>query len=389
MNDPFAHMRPYRADEVPDAIRFLLGALDWASQLTPFIGEESAAQLIQELHEVNSVEAFQDRLSKTFIDLILERTADDVTFSFSDEFEGHGALFISNHRDIVLDPSLINRALLSRSMPTTQIGIGSNLLETPWVEKLVRLNKSFIVQRGGTPREQLMRSAEVAAYVRHVVLGEDASVWLAHREGRAKDGNDRTSSALIRMLLNGEDGLEWNQLKVQPVSLSYEWDPCDGMKVRELLMREKNGGAYEKSAGEDERSMKQGLFGWKGGIHVEFCSPIKWEDAPEGVRPAVHIAERIDDQLHRSMKDWPAQHWAAAEWLRLKGGEPTQNWPEDWIPDVVSSEVAEKCEKRLRAIHQMLSDINANEEEVRLKWCEITMNPLINRVMAKSTAVHD
>jgi hypothetical protein len=89
------------------------------------------------------------------------------------------------------------------------------------------------------------------------------------------------------------------------------------------------------------------------------------------------------------MKDWPSQHWAAAEWLRLNGGEPTEKWPVDWIPDVVSSEVAEKCDKRLRAIHQMLSDINATEEEVRLKWCEITMNPLINRVMAKSTAVHE
>jgi len=389
MNDSFAHMRPYRADEVPDAIQSLLGALDWTSQLAPFIGEEPAAQLIDRLHEVNSVEAFQDRLSKTFIDLLLERTAADVTFSFSDEFEGHGALFISNHRDIVLDPSLINRALLSRGEPTTQIGIGSNLLETPWVEKLVRLNKSFIVKRGGTPREQLMRSAEVAAYVHHVVLGENASVWLAHREGRAKDGNDRTSSALIRMLLNGDDGHEWNQLKVQPVSLSYEWDPCDGMKVRELLIREKNGGAYEKSAGEDERSMKQGLFGWKGGIHVEFCSPVTWVDPPDGVRPAVHIAERIDDQLHCSMKDWPSQHWAAAEWLRLMGGEPTEKWPVDWIPDVVSSEVAEKCEKRMHAIHQMLSDIEATEEEVRLKWCEITMNPLINRVMATSTAVHE
>lgn len=161
MNDSFAHMRPFRAGEVPDAIQFLLNALDWESQLSPFLGAQPASELVKRLKEVDSVESFQEQLSKAFIDMVLERTAGEVTFDFSPEFEGHGALFISNHRDIVLDPALINRALLSRNEPTTQIGIGSNLLETPWVEKLVRLNKSFIVRRGGTPREQLLRSEEI------------------------------------------------------------------------------------------------------------------------------------------------------------------------------------------------------------------------------------
>jgi len=385
MEDSFAHMRPYLDHEVPEAIACLVGALDWESQLSPFIGDERAADLITGIRDLRSVDAFQENLSRVFIDLLLERTAEDVSVDFASAFEGHGALFISNHRDIVLDPSLINMALLSRGESTTQIGIGSNLLQTEWVEKLVRLNKSFIVRRGGSPREQLMTSAEVAAYVRHVITEQDASVWLAQREGRAKDGDDRTSPALIRMLLNGEDGESWNRLKVQPVSLSYEWDPCDGMKVRELLIREANDGQYDKASGEDERSMKQGLFGWKGRIHVAFCNPIAWEEPPEGVRPAVHLAARVDRVLHESMRPWPCQHWAAAEWMRLTG-ERGANWPADWSPEVVDAEVSDACEKRIRTIAGSLTDLQVSDEAVRLKWCEITMNPLVNAVLAEKAS---
>lgn len=385
MGDSFAHMRPFLDSEVPEAIHFLLGALDWESQLGPFIGKERAAELMSGLPGLTSVDAFQDKLSRVFIDLLLERTAEEVTMEFPDQFEGCGALFISNHRDIVLDPSLVNMALLSRGESTSQIGIGSNLLQTEWVEKLVRLNKSFIVRRGGTPREQLKRSAEVADYVRHVINEMEASVWLAQREGRAKDGNDKTSPALIRMLLNGEEGDAWNRLMVQPVSLSYEWDPCDGMKVRELLIRERNSGEYDKATGEDERSMKQGLFGWKGRIHVAFCNPVKWEEAPEGTRPTVHLAERVDHALHSAMKTWPSQHWAAQEWCRLNGGKG-ENWPGLWSPQAVSDEVTKQCEKRIAVIHSSLTDIDVTVEEVRLKWCEITMNPLINSVIAQNEA---
>ena len=385
MDDSFAHMRPYLDNEVPGAIQCLLEALDWESQLGPFIGKEQAAGLMRGLPHLQSVDAFQEQLSRVFIDMLLDRTAEDVTVSFPENFEGHGALFISNHRDIVLDPSLINMALLSKGEPTTQIGIGSNLLQTEWVEKLVRLNKSFIVQRGGSPREQLMRSAEVAKYVRHVINDQDASVWLAQREGRAKDGDDRTSPALIRMLLNGDEGEAWNRLKVQPVSLSYEWDPCDGMKVRELLIRDKNNGEYEKAIGEDERSMKQGLFGWKGRIHVSFCSPLEWEAAPEGVRPAVHLASRVDQALHRTMKTWPSQHWAAREWMQLTR-ERKEHWPVAWEPEAVDAKVAAECEKRIAIITDSLTDVEVSGREVRLKWCEITMNPLVNSVVSADEA---
>ena len=189
---------------------------------------------MQGIEGLSSVEAFQENFSRVFVDMLLQQQW--MSVSYTSGFEGHGALFISNHRDIVLDPSLINMALLSRGSRLPKSALAATCCKRSG-KKLVRLNKSFIVRRGGTPREQLMASAEVADYVRHVITEQNGFVWTAQREGRAKNGDDRTSPALIRMLLNGEDGERWNRLKVQPISLSYEWDPCDGMKVRELLIR--------------------------------------------------------------------------------------------------------------------------------------------------------
>tara|TARA_B100000768_G_scaffold144098_1_gene136499 strand:+ start:2974 stop:4137 length:1164 start_codon:yes stop_codon:yes gene_type:complete len=386
MEDKFAHMRPFAKEEVPAAVRTFLNALDWKAQLSPFLGEADSAELIDGISSIESVEEFQSRVSKPFVQKVLDITADEVTFSFPESFDSHGALLISNHRDIVLDPSLINMGLLSLDHPTTQIGIGSNLLETSWVEALVRLNKSFIVSRGGTPREQLMSSAEVASYARHVILNQRSSLWLAHREGRAKDGNDRTSPALIRMLVNQKDGDDWNAMRVHPVSLSYEWDPCDGMKVRELLLQELNDGSYEKKAGEDERSMKQGLFGFKGSVHVAFCEPLNWKAPPEGMRPAVHMANLMDQSIHAAMKEWPAQHWAASQLLEATNALPVQ-WPTDWRPDEVSNEISERCEKRLKSIVGSMRDLPFSTEQIRMKWCQITATPLLNHACAVEEAV--
>ena len=372
-------MRPYLEEEVPSAIRTLLTSMDWSVQLTPFLGEDAVANILRGISKIKSVQEFQANVSKPFIQMVLDRTADEVTFSYPDNFDSHGALFISNHRDIVLDSSLINIGLLALGHPTSQIGIGSNLLETPWVEALVRLNKSFIISRGGTPREQLMSSAEVANYVRHVILNEQSSLWLAHREGRAKDGNDRTSSALIRMLDNRKNGEDWNAMRVHPVTLSYEWDPCDGMKVRELLLRELNNGDYEKQPGEDERSMKQGLFGSKGSVHIAFSEPLVWEDPPEGVRPAVNMAQLMDRRIHSGMKEWPSQHWAARQLIEAEE-EVRLNWPAGWLPDEVTDDVSQRCSARLEIIVEMIGNLPFSKEDVILKWCEITAAPLLNRV---------
>lgn len=365
--DAFAHMRPYRDHEVPAAIDLLKAAVDWQMVLQPFMGKGEAVALLDRMSGIATVTAFQDLISKPVIEALLTSSTDVVTYSLPDDFNPDGALFISNHRDIVLDPSLINLALVEFGSSTTEIGIGSNLLGLPWVEALVRLNRSFIVKRGGTPREQLANSAEVAAYVREVVMQERRSVWLAQREGRAKDGDDRTSPALIRMLLDGGGAEHWEGLRVHPVALSYEWDPCDGMKVRELLMREANGGQYEKSPGEDERSMKMGLFGWKGRVHVGVGTPEPWVEA-EG-RPHQVLAEATDRIIFTNMKLWPNQLWAAEQ---IAPGS-TEGL------DMRGESAAETCEARLEEVIAFVQQGQPfSAEAIRMKWCEINAQPVFN-----------
>lgn len=371
--DAFAHMRPFRDEEVPAAVALLRESVDWFEVLEPFMGKVAARALLHQLDGVKTVAAFQESISKPVVQAILESSASEVTYSFPRDFNPEGALFISNHRDIVLDPSLINLALVEAGASTTEIGIGSNLLGLPWVKALVRLNRSFIVSRGGTAREQLANSAEVAAYVRDVVLNNRRSVWLAQREGRAKNGDDRTSPALIRMLLDGGGQRNWEDLRVHPVALSYEWDPCDGMKVRELLMREANGGQYNKSPGEDERSMKMGLFGWKGRVHVGVCAPSAW---PKGEgRPHQLLAESTDADIMSAMRLWPNQLWAAEHLHPGIAGGLFE----------ASDEVSAACEKRVQEVIQFVQRDQAfSANEVRRKWCEITAQPVINRLQVST-----
>ena len=371
--DAFAHMRPFRDDEVPAAIALLKQSVDWQEVLSPFMGDELAAALLDQMDRIQTVDSFQEEISKPVVEAILGNSAAAVSYSLPEDFDPVGALFISNHRDIVLDPSLINLALVQVGAGTTEIGIGSNLLGLPWVKALVRLNRSFIVTRGGTAREQLANSAEVAAYVRHVVLKHRRSVWLAQREGRAKDGDDRTSPALIRMLLDGGGKSSWEDLRVHPVALSYEWDPCDGMKVRELLMRESNSGHYMKSPGEDERSMKMGLFGWKGRVHVGVCRPSRWLD--EGGRPHQVLAEAIDLHIMTAMKLWPNQLWAAEQ---VKPGVTQGLWES-------SNRVCAECEDRIaQVIRYVQLDQSFSAAAIRTKWCEITSQPVFNLLEAKA-----
>jgi hypothetical protein len=371
-HDSLAHMRPLQDAEVPAAAAFLKAEVDWHAELDSMLGPEAVDELIAALDSVTSIAEFQERISQPLVQVLLLHTAGEVQFHYPDSFDARGALFISNHRDIVLDPSLVNLALVQRGFPTTEIGIGSNLLRLPWVERLVRLNRSFIVKRGGTPREQLQRSAEVAAYVREAVLERASSIWLAQREGRAKDGDDRTSPALIRMLLDGGGPAAWEALRVHPVCLTYEWDPCDAMKVRELLIREAQHGVYTKSVGDDEMSMRLGLLGAKGSIHVRILPPVEWVEG-EG-RPAQVLAEEIDRRIHAGYTSFASHEWAASH----ASGLPWEGDP--------AAESA--CRNRLAQVVALVKQDTAfSEEAIARTWCTMTAQPLMNARAAWAKAI--
>jgi hypothetical protein len=216
-------------------------------------------------------------------------------------------LFMSNHRDITLDPAFTNYALYHNKRETVRIAIGDNLLTKPYVGDLMRLNKSFIVKRSERgPRQILKAYQDLSAYIRHSIQTEQVPIWIAQREGRAKDGIDRTEPAIIKMLAMNRDKQSESfadymaGLRIVPVSISYELDPCDGLKAAELH-EIASSGSYEKDEHEDVTSIATGIAGDKGQVHVAFGRVL-----PGGLETPEAVAAQVDRQivenycLHRS-----------------------------------------------------------------------------------------
>lgn len=332
MSDPFAAIRPFNDDEVRPTINRLLGSRDFldaalrmrmgskgetfAWLLRPFVRRHLRRQLLQ----VDTVNDLQ-MLIKVYMDQMIDETTAGFSVSGLEHLDPQRAhLFVSNHRDIAMDPAFTNYALHRAGHDTLRIAIGDNLLNEQWVADLMRLNKSFIVQRKlSGPRELLAASKLLSQYIRHSIQEDAAPVWIAQREGRAKDGVDKTEPAIIKMLSLSRDKREEPfaehiaSLRIVPVSISYELDPCDGMKARELEQRS-SGGAYKKGDQEDVASIGQGIAGDKGQVHVHFGTPLGAEfETPEAV------ASAIDAQVIRGYRLSGTNLWA----YRRLYGEPS------------------------------------------------------------------
>ena len=365
----FEDMAPLKGEEASAALTALRKGTDWVLQLGKVLSQEKAHGIVEAWTHIEDVEGFQLRVVKPFLEALMEKTTSGFTWTGDPSSLKSGLLFLTNHKDIVLDPSFLNVVLLEQGLSATEIGIGSNLLASPWVSALVRLNRCFVVARSGSARDRYQNSLRTAAYIRHVTA-QGQPVWLAHREGRAKDGLDATAPALIRTLSDNGQAELWDALHVSPVSLSYEWDPCDGMKVRELLMRDRDG-EYTKAEGEDQRSMLQGMVGAKGRVHFHFNPAVSWEAPAEGVRSEHHMATKVDEVLMTGMRFWPNQR-LCAEWLGLA--------PDVWAPVPKPTEQDHIAwSHRLAAVVSKLEEEGWSEEEVSRKWCEITSAPLTHR----------
>ena len=226
--------------------------------------------------------------------------------------------FVSNHRDIVLDSALLDVLLYDAGFNTTcEIAIGDNLLSLPWVKDLVRLNKSFIVQRSLSPREFLMASKKMAEYMHYVVGEKNDNIWIAQREGRAKDSNDRTQPSILKMMAMGGEGSpvdRLRQLHIVPLAISYEYDPCDFLKAAEFQLRRDVPG-WKKTALDDVNSMRTDIMGYKGGVHYH-CAPCI-DGFLDNLSPDIPktkvfdvIAEHIDKEIFRNYRLYPSNYIA-------------------------------------------------------------------------------
>ena len=385
MNE-FDDIRPYNDDEVKDVLKRLLGNdeliralayfnFPYVSQsrlLGPLIRYAINCFLAYKFRHIDNVQKFQ-LLIEPYIIKMLKRTTTEVTWSGVDQLsKDKSYLFLSNHRDIVVDPALVNYGLYKNGYETLRVAIGDNLLMKSYVSDLMRLNKSFIVKRSiVNRREKIAALKTLSAYISHSVT-TGHSVWLAHREGRAKDGNDLTDSAIIKMLQFNyrDEGLQsmLQSLNIVPVSISYELNPCDAMKAEELYVREKTG-EYTKAEEEDLDNIISGIQGQKGRVHIAFGSCISATDIDD----AGACAKAIDQQIHKNYQLYPI-NYAACEHLSNSGHE------EYAVNHVWKSEISAK---QLHAARLLLEErLSSCKKEAHPWLLKTYANPVKNRLQA-------
>jgi len=242
---------------------------------------------------------------------MIRRTTDGFTLSGLDQLDPNTAyLFVSNHRDITLDPAFVNYALFNDNRETLRVAIGDNLLSKPYVSDLMRLNKCFIVKRSVTaPREMLSNFKTLSSYIQQSLIEDNNPIWIAQAEGRAKDGNDKTHPAIIKMIAMSKSrdesfGEFINRINIVPVSISYELDPNDAAKAKELYVVNKYG-KYRKSEHEDVASITRGIKGDKGKVHLSFGTPLKGE-----FNSADEVATEVDRQIIGNYLLHPSNYFA-------------------------------------------------------------------------------
>lgn len=305
----FDDIRPYQDNEVSPTIERLLSDKEFLSAVArlkmprtsqfaaPLLRPIVRKALQRETRGVATVDAFQQRLEK-YVGRMLDQTISELTVSGLETLaKGRAYCFVSNHRDIAMDPLFVNWVLYHNGFQTLRIAIGDNLLTTPFASDLMRLNKCFIVNRSAkAPRERLKAARKLSQYIHHSVTHDCANIWIAQREGRAKNGIDVTNPAIVSMLALAKEKAEpfgdfLARANVVPVSISYEWDPCDIDKARELTHTQRDG-RYEKARNEDVQSIAKGISGQKGCVHLAFGDPLP--PTIENVDQAVAI---LDEQI--------------------------------------------------------------------------------------------
>lgn len=323
MKSEFDDIRPYGEGEVKQAVESLLADRQFSRVLqgfVPWMPRWMRNGLVRlAFVGVNTPLQFQLRFIKPVLKHVLRRCSTGYSFSYSAIAPGpERYTFISNHRDIVLDSAILDLMLIEHHFPTTcEIAIGDNLLIYPWIKTLVKLNKAFTVKRGLSPRELLESSQRMSRYMHYAIQEKHENIWIAQREGRAKDSSDQTQESLLKMFAMAGEGSIIDRLKelcIVPLSISYEYDPCDYLKAQEFQQKRDNP-AFKKSKQDDLDNMKTGIFGKKGRIHYEATPCINtWlNELSEVPKTEVfgEVARRIDLQIHASYRLFPSNYVAA------------------------------------------------------------------------------
>ncbi|HEY3371882.1 MAG TPA: 1-acyl-sn-glycerol-3-phosphate acyltransferase [Prolixibacteraceae bacterium] len=370
----FDDIRPFNDSEVDKYIQLLLQD-PYFQHILDYIYKDpikiDQAKLV--LSQIHNVKDLQYKfVYKLVEELILKPSTDGLSSSGLEKLDKNKSyLFISNHRDIILDSAILNYLIVLEGMNTTEIAIGNNLLIGKWIEYTVKLNRAFVVRRNLPSRELLMASKKLSEYIRRDITKKNTSVWIAQREGRTKDGNDKTQVALLKML-NFSNINEFDQgykeLQIVPLSISYEIEPCGISKVDELYKRKTEG--FEKTQEDDLRSMGHGLVNPKGKVHFAFGEPIDGQIDQFAKETTIgeqieKLADHIDQQIYLHFKLWPNNY--IAEDLLNNSSDNSEHYTK------------EQYNKFVILLEKAMAEIQGDPEIIRSMFLQMYVNPLINQ----------
>ncbi len=319
----FDDIRPFEAHELPEVYDRLLSNPEFVKVLHFLYPDVPVSMIEKKMRACKTCFEFQLAFCYEFIHNLLAKASTGCDFDASALDTSRCYTFISNHRDIVLDSAILDVLLVDAKFQTTcEIAIGDNLLAKDWIKDLVRINKSFIVKRGLLPRERLQSSIKLSQYMHYAITEKNDNIWIAQREGRAKDSDDRTQKGIIKMLTLGGKGNiieKLTELHIAPLTISYEYDPCDYLKAREMQLKRDVEG-WKKSATDDILSMQTGVLGFKGRIHyhASACLDQYLKDLDTTTLNNAQITdmlvERLDHDIHSHYRLYPG-NYIAMDWL--------------------------------------------------------------------------
>lgn len=370
----FDDIRPYTDKEVKEKVRLMVKDPVFDRVLMHLFKVRPKVEIVKlQLRNMRSIKQLQGSFVYDLLRWIINKTSDGLTYKGLENLDNKKSyLFISNHRDIILDAALLNYLIFESGMNTTQIAIGNNLLLYDWIKHAVKLNRSFIINRDLTARELLESSKKVSHYIRKSITEDNLSVWIAQREGRTKDGNDKTQPSVLKMLNMGNnksfaEGV--NELNIVPVSISYEIEPCGLAKMKELIKKEHY--SQMKTSKDDLKSMSMGMFNPKGRMRFVFGNPIKFE--PTDAKTAEQknelvqkLAGEIDSQIYLNYKLWP-NNYIAYDLLTQEDDFRNKYTPE------------EKKNFEMM-IQQAMIHIDFPITDIRERFLKVYANPVINKL---------
>ena len=381
LGGPFDEIRPYEAEEMQQAFEELISDRQFNVMMkgfAPWLPKSPRNGLLRLAFKgVKTPLDFQKRFMKPIVNYIIRKHTDGCKFNHDLLPDGkfdERYTFVSNHRDIVLDSAFLDVMLIKAGYPTTvEIGIGDNLLIYPWIKRLVRMNKAFTVRRGLTAHEMLRSSMLMSQYIHYAVTQKRENIWIAQREGRAKDSDDRTQESVLKMLAMGG---ELRELNIVPLTISYEFDPCDYLKAQEFQLK-RDDPSFKKSRQDDLDNMKTGIFGYKGRVSYHCGAPVNtWVDQLDTSLPKneyfTALAQRIDREIHRGYQLYPC-NYIAADLLEGKNSRTEHYTKAD----------TERFEKYLTGQIAKITIPNKDVPYLRERILTMYANPLYNYIAAQ------